>query len=250
MSRHGQMDGSGARLRGRGRPQSSAARLRSGGSAAERRGLEVSIPRASHLERPGLTHPPPRRPRPGRLRRSGRDPGHEPGADAASTSRSGRAGRRWSGWSTRRTSSSCSRPTALRGALRDASARRRRRAVAADPRPAHLRASPTELERAFLPVAAARRDAAAAHPAALNGFKVDFYWPDLGLVVETDGLRYHRTPAEQAADRLRDQAHTAAGLTQLRFTHDQVKYEPAHVRRILAATRAPAGPAEPVSWPP
>lgn len=26
--------------------------------------------------------------------------------------------------------------------------------------------------------------------------------PDLGLVVETDGLRYHRTPAEQARDRL------------------------------------------------
>jgi len=56
--------------------------------------------------------------------------------------------------------------------------------------------------------------------------------------VETDGLRYHRTPAEQARDRLRDQAHTAAGLTPLRFTHDQVKYEPAQVRRVLAATAA------------
>jgi very-short-patch-repair endonuclease len=55
-------------------------------------------------------------------------------------------------------------------------------------------------------------------------------------VVETDGLRYHRTPAEQARDRLRDQAHTAAGLTQLRFTHEQVRYEPDHVRRILAQT--------------
>jgi very-short-patch-repair endonuclease len=57
-------------------------------------------------------------------------------------------------------------------------------------------------------------------------------------VVETDGLTYHRTPAEQARDRLRDQTHTAAGLTPLRFTHDQVKYEPAHVRRVLAATAA------------
>ncbi len=34
-----------------------------------------------------------------------------------------------------------------------------------------------------------------------------------------DGLRYHRTPAQQAADRRRDQAHAAAGLTPLRFTH-------------------------------
>ena len=29
----------------------------------------------------------------------------------------------------------------------------------------------------------------------VNGFEVDFHWPELGLVVETDGLRYHRTPA-------------------------------------------------------
>jgi hypothetical protein len=28
----------------------------------------------------------------------------------------------------------------------------------------------------------------------VNKFEVDFFWPDLGLVVETDGLRYHRTP--------------------------------------------------------
>lgn len=38
----------------------------------------------------------------------------------------------------------------------------------------------------------------------VNGFEVDFHWPELGLVVETDGLRYHRTPATQARDRLRD----------------------------------------------
>jgi len=27
--------------------------------------------------------------------------------------------------------------------------------------------------------------------------------PNLGLVVETDGLRYHRSPAQRARDRLR-----------------------------------------------
>ena len=70
----------------------------------------------------------------------------------------------------------------------------------------------------------------------VNGFRVDFYWPELELVVETDGLRYHRTPAEQARDRLRDQTHTAAGLVPLRFTHEQVRYEPEHVRAILAQT--------------
>jgi very-short-patch-repair endonuclease len=56
------------------------------------------------------------------------------------------------------------------------------------------------------------------------------------LVVETDGLRYHRTPSAQARDRLRDQTHTAAGLTHLRFTHYQVKYEGAFVAKILRRT--------------
>ncbi len=69
----------------------------------------------------------------------------------------------------------------------------------------------------------------------VNGFKVDFYWPELGLVVETDGLRYHRTPAQQARDQLRDQAHTAAGLTPLRFSHAQVRFGPERVRVTLAA---------------
>lgn len=99
-----------------------------------------------------------------------------------------------------------------------------------------FRLTKEELERRFLPLAAK-----AGLPVPLTGqwvneFEVDFYWPDLGLVVETDGLRYHRTPAEQARDRLRDQAHTAAGLAQLRFTHEQVRYEPEYVVRILAQT--------------
>ena len=51
---------------------------------------------------------------------------------------------------------------------------------------------------------------------------------------EADGLRYHRTPAEQARDRLRDQAHTAAGLTPLRFTHYQIRYEAEYVSGVLA----------------
>jgi very-short-patch-repair endonuclease len=99
-----------------------------------------------------------------------------------------------------------------------------------------FRLTKEELERRFLPLA---REAGLPVPLTgqwVNEFEVDFYWPDLGLVVETDGLRYHRTPAEQARDRLRDQAHTASGLTPLRFTHEQVRYEPDYVRRILAQT--------------
>lgn len=93
-----------------------------------------------------------------------------------------------------------------------------------------------ELERRFLPLA---REAGLPVPQTfqvVNGFEVDFWWPELRLVVETDGLRYHRTPAEQARDRLRDQTHTAAGLTNLRFTHEQVRYEPDRVLAVLRPT--------------
>lgn len=96
----------------------------------------------------------------------------------------------------------------------------------------------SELERRFVPLA---RQAGLSLPLTqqlVNGFRVDFYWPDLGLVVETDGLRYHRTPAQQAKDRLRDQAHAAAGLTPLRFTRAQVRFEPDRVRSVLEAVAA------------
>jgi very-short-patch-repair endonuclease len=94
------------------------------------------------------------------------------------------------------------------------------------------------LERRLLPIA---RRAGLARPLTqclVNGFRVDFFWPELGLVVETDGLRYHRTPAEQGRDRLRDQTHAAAGLTPLRFTRAQVRYEPDAVHATLAAVAA------------
>jgi very-short-patch-repair endonuclease len=99
-----------------------------------------------------------------------------------------------------------------------------------------FRFTATELENWFLPLAEAAGLPVPLTRQWVNGFEVDFYWPQLGFVVETDGLRYHRTPAEQARDRLRDQAHTAAGLSNLRFTHEQVRYEPGHVRATLVAS--------------
>jgi very-short-patch-repair endonuclease len=98
-----------------------------------------------------------------------------------------------------------------------------------------FRLTRSELERLFLPMASHVGLPVPLTKQMVNGFEVDFYWPDLGLVVETDGLRYHRTPAQQARDRVRDQAHTAAGMTPLRFTHEQVRYEPEQVLSILLA---------------
>ncbi|HEU5105079.1 MAG TPA: type IV toxin-antitoxin system AbiEi family antitoxin domain-containing protein [Solirubrobacterales bacterium] len=70
----------------------------------------------------------------------------------------------------------------------------------------------------------------------VNRFEVDFFWPDLGLIVETDGLPYHRTPSAQTRDARRDRAHIMAGMTPLRFTHYEVRYEPTRVRSALSRT--------------
>jgi len=96
--------------------------------------------------------------------------------------------------------------------------------------------SDDELERLFLPLALASGLPLPQTKVTVNGFEVDFFWPDLGLVVETDGWRYHRTPAAQARDALRDQIHTASGLTPLRFSHRQVRDEPHHVKAVLTRT--------------
>ncbi|HEX4464144.1 MAG TPA: DUF559 domain-containing protein, partial [Solirubrobacterales bacterium] len=112
-----------------------------------------------------------------------------------------------------------------------------------------FRLTDSELERYFLPIV---RDVGLPLPRTrqyVNGFRVDFFWPDLKFVVETDGLTYHRTPAQQAEDLVRDQTHIAAGCTPLRFTHEQVRYEPDYVRRTLIAVTAQLGatPRRPVA---
>ena len=94
----------------------------------------------------------------------------------------------------------------------------------------------TQLERRLLPLA---REAGLPVPLTqvwLDGHRVDFHWPDLGLVVETDSLRYHRTAFKQARDKRRDNAHAGSGLTTLRFSDGQICHEPEYVRGMLART--------------
>jgi very-short-patch-repair endonuclease len=96
-----------------------------------------------------------------------------------------------------------------------------------------FRLSDSDLEVLFRPIA---MEAGLPLPLAkqrVNGYEVDFFWPDLGLVVETDGLRYHRTPSAQARDARRDRAHVLAGMTSLRFTHYEIRHEPSRVRDEL-----------------
>jgi very-short-patch-repair endonuclease len=100
-----------------------------------------------------------------------------------------------------------------------------------------FRLSDSDLEVYFRPLALA-----AGFPAPLTkqwilGYEVDFHFPDHGLIVETDGLRYHRTPAQQARMVKRDQTHTSHGYRVLRFTHWQIAHAPNEVAEVLGRVR-------------
>jgi Protein of unknown function (DUF559) len=96
-----------------------------------------------------------------------------------------------------------------------------------------FRLSDSDLEILFRPIAAAAGLPAPITKRVVNGFEVDFYWPELGLVIETDGLRYHRTPSTQSRDAMRDRAHVLAGMFPLRFTHYEIKHSRRRVRAEL-----------------
>lgn len=100
-----------------------------------------------------------------------------------------------------------------------------------------FRLSDSDLEILFRPLARA-----AAFPSPLSkhwvlGYEVDFFFSDHGLIVEADGLRYHRTPAQQARMVKRDQKHTSHGYRVLRFTHWQIAYAPTEVTDVLCRIR-------------
>jgi hypothetical protein len=101
-----------------------------------------------------------------------------------------------------------------------------------------FRLSDSELEIHFRPIATSAGLPSPLSKQLVNGFEVDFFWPDLGLVVETDGLRYHRTASAQKRDALRDRTHILAGMTPLRFTHYEVRHEPRRVRSDLSRAAA------------
>jgi very-short-patch-repair endonuclease len=98
---------------------------------------------------------------------------------------------------------------------------------------ATFRVTQSELERAFLRLLA---DAALPLPESQQRFgdaRVDFFWPGIGLVVETDGARFHASAIQQNRDRRRDQQRIRDGLTPLRITHAQVFFEQAETTALL-----------------
>jgi Transcriptional regulator, AbiEi antitoxin/Protein of unknown function (DUF559) len=69
------------------------------------------------------------------------------------------------------------------------------------------------------------------------GYRVDFYWPDHRVAVETDSWQYHRGSVAFEDDHGRDLALRARGITPRRYTGDQLEAAPdavaADLREVL-----------------
>ena len=96
----------------------------------------------------------------------------------------------------------------------------------------------SELEEAFLAICRAVGLA----PDAVNlwiafpdggGAEADFLWHAQRLIVEVDGRSVHATRRAFQSDRRRDQRLMLLGWRVVRFTWQQVTYEPAYVARTL-----------------
>jgi very-short-patch-repair endonuclease len=100
-----------------------------------------------------------------------------------------------------------------------------------------FRLSDSDLEVLFRPLALAAHLPAPLTKQWILDYEVDFHFPAYDLIVETDGLRYHRTPAQQARMAKRDQVHVAAGFAVLRFTHWQIAHAADEVTDVLRRFR-------------
>jgi hypothetical protein len=74
----------------------------------------------------------------------------------------------------------------------------------------------------------------------VEGYRVDFCWPDHRLVVETDGFEHHGTRAAFERDRARDAALTARGWRVLRFSDSQVRDGASCADMVLVARQRTA----------
>jgi very-short-patch-repair endonuclease len=74
----------------------------------------------------------------------------------------------------------------------------------------------------------------------IAGAERDFVWPEQRLVVEVDGYAYHSSRAAKQRDHRRDRALTSLGWRPVRFTYEDVTFDPDKVGRETAKLLAPA----------
>jgi very-short-patch-repair endonuclease len=101
----------------------------------------------------------------------------------------------------------------------------------------------SHLERLFLALTRAAKLPRPAINHDIGGRSRDFAWPDHRLVVETDGYRYHSSREARRRDNRRDRELTTLGWRPVRFTYEEIVFEPAEVTAELAGLLRATGPA-------
>jgi hypothetical protein len=130
---------------------------------------------------------------------------------------------------------------------------RLRASLDARPRSDHRRARLTRILDAYVPETAGTEgepEAAFLELCARHGlplpetqvpigpYRADFFWRDVGLVVEIDDRSSHDGYIAFRDDRVRDRAMKALGFDVLRFTRTEVSHEPEKVARELRTARS------------
>jgi very-short-patch-repair endonuclease len=70
------------------------------------------------------------------------------------------------------------------------------------------------------------------HP--VEGFTADFFWPEVGLIVEVDGGDFHHPRPAFERDHRRDIVHKDAGHEVLRVSGQQLDQEPFYIATVIA----------------
>jgi very-short-patch-repair endonuclease len=104
----------------------------------------------------------------------------------------------------------------------------------------------SELERRFLKLCQLQRLPSPEVNARVGDHVVDFLWRRSGLIVETDGYRYHSGRAAFEHDHRRQARLAAAGYEVLRFTWRQVLDDPQEIAAILRSRVGQAPVTQPV----
>jgi very-short-patch-repair endonuclease len=68
----------------------------------------------------------------------------------------------------------------------------------------------------------------------VEGFNADFFWPEVGLIVEVDGSDFHRPRPAFERDHRRDIVHRDAGHEVLRVSGQQLDAEPFYIAVVIA----------------
>jgi hypothetical protein len=115
----------------------------------------------------------------------------------------------------------------------------------------------SELEDAFFSICESRGIVLPEVNVWVAGWKVDAFWADARLVVELDGYRNHRSPAQLKRDRRKELDLRRAGIDVIRYSEEQVRTGPdtvgddvlarraERVRGARCRPRSPTPPAEP-----